>query len=83
MAYTEVETTTYGNRVKKSFGGAKLGVALLLGGIALLWTNEGRTVKTADMLDNAEDDLVEMTDISTINANYENKFPKFKLIMQQ
>lgn len=50
MAYTETTTTTYGQRVKKSFGGIGSGILLFIVGTILLWWNEGRAVKTTKML---------------------------------
>ena len=54
MAYTEKTTTGYGTRVKNSFKAIGTGFVLFLGGTALLWWNEGRAVKTDDMLNEAE-----------------------------
>ncbi len=42
--YTETTTTSYGERVKKSFGGVIAGLALFFGSFALLWWNEGNNV---------------------------------------
>lgn len=54
MAYTETTRTGYGTRVKNSFKAIGTGLVLFLGGTALLWWNEGRAVKTEDMLNEAE-----------------------------
>jgi hypothetical protein len=54
MAYTETTRTGYGTRVKNSFKAIGTGFVLFLGGTALLWWNEGRAVKTDDMLNEAE-----------------------------
>ena len=56
MAYTETTTTTYGQRVKKSFGGIGSGILLFIVGTILLWWNEGRAVKTTKMLNEAAED---------------------------
>lgn len=61
MAYTETTTTTYGQRVKKSFGGIGSGILLFIVGTILLWWNEGRAVKTTKMLNEAAGVTVEMT----------------------
>ena len=54
MAYQETKTTGYGTRVSNSLRGIGIGFLLLLGGTALLWWNEGRTVKTTQMLEEAQ-----------------------------
>ena len=70
MAYTETTTTTYGQRVKKSFGGIGSGILLFIVGTILLWWNEGRAVKTTKMLNEAAGVTVEMTDIGTIDPQF-------------
>ena len=54
MAYQETVTTGYGTRVKQSFKKIATGFTLFLSATALLWWNEGNSVKTADMLDEAQ-----------------------------
>lgn len=54
MAYTETKTTGYGTRVKNSCMGIGVGFALFIGATVLLWWNEGRAVRTADMLEEAQ-----------------------------
>ena len=73
MAYTETTTTTYGQRVKKSFGGIGSGILLFIVGTILLWWNEGRAVKTTKMLNEAAGVTVEMTDIGTIDPQFDGK----------
>ncbi len=73
MAYTETTKTTYGQRVKKSFGGIGSGLLLLVVGTILLWWNEGRAVKTTKMLKEAAGVTVEMTDIGTIDPQFDGK----------
>ena len=60
MAYTETTTTGYGTRLKNSLGGIGAGFVMFLGATCLLWWNEGRAVKTAKMLDEAQGNYVEM-----------------------
>ena len=60
MAYTETTTTSYGSRVKSSCAGIGVGIVMFLAGTALLWWNEGRAVKTADMLEEAQEACVDM-----------------------
>jgi len=73
MAYTETTKTTYGQRVKKSFGGVGSGFLLLIVGTILLWWNEGRAVKTTKMLNEAAGVTVEMTDIGTVDPQFDGK----------
>ena len=73
MAYTETTKTTYGQRVKKSFGGIGSGLLLLVVGTILLWWNEGRAVKTTKMLNEAAGVTVEMTDIGTVDPQFDGK----------
>ncbi len=73
MAYTETTKTTYGQRVKKSFGGIGSGILMIVVGTVLLWWNEGRAVKTSKMLKEAAGVTVEMQDISTIDPQFEGK----------
>ena len=43
--YIETTTTTYGQNVKNSFGGIILGLILFIASFALLWWNEGNSVR--------------------------------------
>ena len=54
MAYQEVTRTSYGSRVKSSFGGIFTGFLMFCIGTGLLWWNEGRAVKTTKMLNEAQ-----------------------------
>ena len=60
MAYTEVTRTGYGTRLKNSLGGVLIGILMFIGGTILLWWNEGRAVKTSDMLKDGQKNYVEM-----------------------
>lgn len=73
MAYTEKTTIGYGSRVKSSFGGIGTGFLLLVVATVMLWWNEGRAVKTAKMLDEAEGVAVHMPDVNTYNPEFEGK----------
>ncbi len=54
MAYTEKTTTGYGTRVGNSIKATLMGFVIIIGATILLWWNEGRAVKTADMLEDAQ-----------------------------
>lgn len=73
MAYTEKRTISYGSRVKSSFGGIGTGFILLIAATVMLWWNEGRAVKTAKMLEEAEGVAVHMPDVNVYDAEYEGK----------
>lgn len=74
MAYTETTYTGYGTRVKNSFKAIGTGFVLFLGGTALLWWNEGRAVKTDDMLNEAEAATVVMENPSKVDASLDGEF---------
>lgn len=69
MAYQEVKTTGYGTRVGNSFKGIVSGLLLFVLGTCLLWWNEGRAVKTAKMLDEAEGLAVHAEDIKSLDTS--------------
>lgn len=48
--YTEVTSQSWFSRLKDSFFGALFGLLLFAAAFFLLWTNEGRALKTADAL---------------------------------
>lgn len=73
MAYTETTTTSYGTRVKSSFGGILTGIILFLAGTALLWWNEGRAVKTAKMLEEAAKVAVDMENINKVDPEFDGE----------
>lgn len=67
MAYQETTTTGYGSRVKNSCGAIGTGIVMFFAATALLWWNEGRAVKTADMLDEAQGACVELANPEKID----------------
>lgn len=73
MAYTETTTTSYGSRLKNSVGGVFTGFLMFIIATCLLWWNEGRAVKTAKMLEEAQGNYVEMTDITSIDPALNGK----------
>ena len=73
MAYTETSYTGYGTRVKNSFKAIGTGFVLFLGGTALLWWNEGRAVKTDDMLNEAEAATVVMENPSKMDQSLDGE----------
>ncbi len=71
MAYQVTTKTSYGQRVKNSFGGIGAGILLLIIGTGLLWWNEGRAVKTSKMLGEAEKVAVHVSDVSSVDPSYD------------
>ena len=73
MAYQETVTTGYGTRVKQSFKSIATGFTLFLSATAMLWWNEGNSVKTADMLDEAQSVCEVMENPSKKDASLEGQ----------
>ena len=73
MAYQEVTTTGYGTRVGNSFKAIGSGFLLFIAGTALLWWNEGNSVKTEDMLDEVAANYVEMQNPNKKDASLEGE----------
>ncbi|MBR5657718.1 MAG: TMEM43 family protein [Prevotella sp.] len=73
MAYQKTETIGYGSRVKQSFKKIATGFTLFLTATVMLWWNEGDSVKTRDMLKEAQAVCVEMPNPSTKDANLEGQ----------
>ena len=68
MAYQTVTKTSYGSRLSDSFKGIGGGFLMFIAGTILLFWNEGRTVKTAKMLKQAEKVCVHVDDVSSVNS---------------
>ena len=73
MAYQEVTRTSYGKRLGNSLGGIGSGFLLIVLATILLWWNEGRAVKTAKMLEQANSECVDVPDVSVIDPSLEGK----------
>lgn len=73
MAYQEVTTENYGQRLGNSFKGILTGILAIAGGSVLVWWNEGRAVKTSDMLNEAQDEIVEMQSVESVDPKFEGK----------
>ena len=73
MAYTKTTTTSYGTRVKNSCMGIGVGFVLFIGATVLLWWNEGNSVRTADMLEEAQEACVEMEKPEKKDASLEGE----------
>ena len=73
MAYQEQKTTGYGTRVGNSFKAIGTGFILFCIGTALLWWNEGRTVKTEKMLEEVGGAYVEMENPNKKDASLDGE----------
>ena len=73
MAYKKTTKTSYGSRVKSSCAGIGGGFILFIGATILLWWNEGRAVRTADMLEEAQEVCVEMPNPDKKDASLEGE----------
>lgn len=73
MAYTETTTTSYGSRLGKSIGGIGMGFIMFIAGTCLLWWNEGRAVKTAKMLAEAQSVAVHVDNVNRLDPKLNGK----------
>ena len=73
MAYTEVTSKNWFQRLGESFSGIIIGIIILCAGTWLLWWNEGRTFKTAGAIGEAESLAQELNDISKIDSSLNNQ----------
>lgn len=73
MAYQETTRQTYGSKVRNSFQGILWGIILIIAGTIVLWWNEGRAVKASGALKDFQKNYVELSDISTVDPQFEGK----------
>ncbi|MGI6525524.1 MAG: TMEM43 family protein [Bdellovibrionota bacterium] len=73
MAYTKTTTKSYSSRLGDSLKGILFGIILFIGGTVLLFYNEGRAVKTEAAISEAQENVVEATDISNIDPALNGK----------
>ncbi len=71
--YTEVTTQGWMSRIANAFKGILTGIVLIVAATMLLFWNEGRTVKRAGAIAEAQSVLVNMPSITTIDANFNGK----------
>ncbi len=72
-SYTEVTTTSYGERIGNSFKGIIFGIILFLAGTGLLYWNEGRAVRTGDAINEAQLATENLPSIEKIDPSYNGK----------
>ena len=73
MAYTETTTTSYGQRLSGSLKGIVGGLVMFIAGTCLLWWNEGRAVKTAKAINEAQSVAVHVDDVSSVDPSINGK----------
>ena len=72
-SYTEVTSTSWFSRLGDSFRGIGIGILLIIAATALLWWNEGRTVRTGDAIAEAQMATEPMPGIDKIDSAFEGK----------
>lgn len=73
MAYTKTTTTGYGQRLSGSLKGIVGGLVMFVAGTCLLWWNEGRAVKTAKAIKEAQSVAVHVDDVSSVDPSINGK----------
>ena len=73
MAYVERTTQSWGSKIGDGFKAIIAGIVLIIAATVLLFWNEGRAVKTADCINEAEKVHVELGDISQQNTELNGK----------
>ena len=72
-SYTTKKTSSWFERLGKSFIGIVVGLVLLVGATALLWWNEGNFVKTQAALNEAQSVTQELGDISKVDGSLDGR----------
>ncbi len=72
-SFTEVSSTSFGERVGNSFKGILLGLLLFIAGTGLLYWNEGRAVRTGDAINEAQVATVTLPSVETIDTSFHGK----------
>ena len=67
MVYEERKTKSWGSKIKDGFKSILLGLVLIVVATTLLFWNEGRSVKTADCINEAQSVYVTLPDVNTLN----------------
>lgn len=73
MSVEKVVTESWSSRLGSSFKGVIAGGLLFLGGIPLLFWNEGRAVKTTKALEEGEAACVSLPNVDSVDPAYEGK----------
>ena len=73
MAYQEVTKTSYGSRLSSSFKKIGSGLALFLAATVLLFWNEGRAVKRAQTIKEAQGQAIHVEDVSELKSDLDGR----------
>jgi len=73
MAYQETTTTSYGQRLTGSIKGIGFGFLMFIAGTILLFWNEGNFVKTKKSIQEAEKEVVLVSDVSSVDPALNGK----------
>lgn len=73
MAYQEVTKTSYGSRLSSSFKKIGSGLALFLAATVLLFWNEGRAVKRAQTIKEAQGQAIHVEDVSEVKSDLDGR----------
>ncbi|NQS72513.1 MAG: hypothetical protein HQQ73_10255 [Desulfobulbaceae bacterium] len=71
--YTKVSHTNWSSRIGKSFQGIGLGLVLIVVATVLLYWNEGRAVRTGDVIGEAQRSTVPMPSPATVDPAFNGK----------
>lgn len=73
MAYTEIKTTSYGQRLSGSLKGIGMGILLFIVGTCLLFWNEGSFVKTRKAIQESEGVAMHTDNVEIIDPSLNGK----------
>ena len=73
MAVTETTTESWGSRLGSSIKGVVIGFALFIAGFPVLFWNEGRSVNTANAIDEGEEVCISVESNASIDQEMEGK----------
>lgn len=68
MSYEERTTKSWGSKIGDGFKSILVGLGLIVAATVLLFWNEGRSVKTADCINEVESVYVTLPDVNTLNS---------------
>lgn len=72
-SFTEVTSTSWTSRIGDSFKGIGIGIILIIIASALLYWNEGRTVRSGDAIAEAQRVTVPLPSITTVDPGFNGK----------
>lgn len=73
MVYQEVTNPSWWNRIRNAFTGIVVGLVLAIGTTALLFWNEGRTIRTTQGIGEVRKKCESLPDVTTVHTDFEGK----------